>query len=335
MTSATLPVSSLIGANLAWVREDFGQMDDLIADIKQHGIRQPILIRPDYLVLDGARRLVAAAQAKVQYAPIVQCLTWERFEEHYRPLAPDAYPMTWLEIRNLIDVLLRPLYQDFRYRKGLATRDQRRAAGLPPQGRDREKGYSHFISATAALFNTEPLYMKMLNDHVKRLHNIKASDPGLYASMVAEIVALPPARRVDLTNVRVLKTVLDRFARGEDSAEVTAKLFTEQMTFIADTGGPSYRPKRNTVNPKYPAVPASVVRNFTDMLVTLGEQGEGLRNFKITSSAQAAVLQGSFEDIVLAISRLYRLRRRVESAIELHNSNKIPGEVQDKEPTNG
>jgi ParB-like nuclease domain len=330
MTSATLPVSSLIGANLAWVRQDFGPMDALIQDIKEHGIRQPILIRPDYQVLDGARRLVAAASAKVQYAPIVQCHTWERFEENFRPAAPDAYPMTWIEIRDLLDLSLRPLYQDYRYRKANETRDRKRMHG--DDGRtekQRNGGYSHFVNATASLFGAEPLYMKMLADHTKRLANIKGTAPELYASMVATIQALPAARRPQLAYVRVLKTVLDRYLRGEDPADVTAKLFAEQMEIIGRTGGPSYaKKKRNLVNPTFPEIPVDVIANFVAMLETLGEQGEQWRNFKLLQPAQAAKLLDSFERTVLAISRLYRFRRRMESALAAYREHHpIPGEV--------
>jgi hypothetical protein len=329
MTSATLPVSSLVGANLAWVRTDFGDMAALTADIKKNGIRQPVLVAPDYLALDGARRLVAAAKLRITYVPVVICYTWEQFVQHYKPLEPDAYPMTWLEIRDLIDRVLRPIYQEFRYRKAHETRVFRRATRTSNPEK-RGYSYSHFINATAELFDVQPVHMKMLNDNMKRLHTLQETNPQVTKLLIEAIVAMAPDQRRNFSNIRVLKTVLDRCFQLEGTGQQleAGEMLVAQIAALSN-GGPPVRRKKNTLDTNAPVIPLGVVRGFTEMLETLGQQAEEFRNFRPTTAYQIGEMVQFLDRVVQANARLYRLRRRMESALP----DQFPGESEEEEPS--
>jgi ParB family chromosome partitioning protein len=52
------------------VRESLGDLTDLAASIRVHGILQPIVISPDHVVLAGHRRLAAARLARLDMVPV-------------------------------------------------------------------------------------------------------------------------------------------------------------------------------------------------------------------------------------------------------------------------
>lgn len=330
MTYAELPVSSLVNANPTWARQDFGPIDALAADIRQHGLQEPILVAPDYLVLDGARRLAAATMNKMVYVPVVICRTWEALIERFRPTASSAYPLTWLEIAVVIEHILRPVYQEFRYRMSNMTRDARRLEGeMGGQGDVREHGYSYFTMAVAQAFNAQPVHIKMLRDNVRRLQNLQDSDPQLVAVMSKAIQEIEPAHRRDLALVRVLKTTLDRYLRGRESAPAAADLLRDQVAAMGNQSGVLRytRRKKNTIDASAPVVGLGVIRNFAEVLSNLTQQAETFRNFNPVTKHQIEQFTIAYQTVVNANAQLYRLRRRMESA--LHNST--PGEEKDPE----
>lgn len=328
---ATLPVSSLVGANLAWVRSDFGPMEDLITDVKAHGVKQPILVAPDYLVLDGARRLVAASQAGTQYATIIICHTWEIFVDNFKPMEPDAYPMTWLEIGDLINRVLRPIYQEYRYRTANLTRDLRREGKLPtPENPNiRQYNYSNFMVAVAGLLEVQPVHLKMLTDNVKTLHDLQATDPAVVGILAGAISEMSPEHRRDLSLIRVLKTVLHRYKRGTLNHAEAGNLLTAQ---VQASGAMGYaRRKKNMLDEEAPVIALGVVRSFAELLNTVCAQGDDFRNFRPTTQYQKQEFKRAYESIVTSTGKLYRLRRRMESALTASD----PGETEDKEPSDG
>lgn len=328
---ATLPVSSLVTANLAWVRSDFGSMEELTASVKGKGVIEPVLVAPDYLVLDGARRLVAASQTGTPYVPVVICHTWEIFAEHFKPMAPGTYPMTWLEIADLINRILRPIYQEYRYRMANHTRDLRRAGKLPtPENPNiREYNYSNFIVAVAGLLEAQPVHLKMLTDNVKILHDLQATDRALVSTLMSAINEIAPEHRRDLSLIRVLKTVLHRYKRGTLNHAEAGNLLMAQ---VQASGAMGYvRRKKNMLDEEAPVIALGVIRSFAELLGTVCAQGDAFRNFRPTTQYQKKEFQKAYESIVTSTGKLYRLRRRMESALTASDT----GETEDKEPSDG
>lgn len=314
-------MSSLVGANLAWVRTDFGPMDDLLADVKKHGVRQPVLIQPDYLCLDGARRLVAAAKTKQTYVPVIICHTWEQLQEHFSPFAPGAYPMTWMEIRDLATRVLRPIYQEYRYRRTTARKDEMAAVGLERSGK-REYSYSGFTMAVAQLFGAQPVHVKMLHDNIKRLYDYQATEPDLVKGLTELITTLPPEHRQKFASIRILKAVLDRHRDGASVAETVAFMDAQIATLTGAEGATFVPRKKSKLDPAAPPVPLGVIRNWAEMLETVCQQADGFRNFNLHTQHQIDEFIKQFERVTIANGRLYRLRRRMESAIP---QDQIPG----------
>lgn len=51
-------------------RKDFGDMNELVASIKEHGILEPILVTKENELISGERRLRAAAILNIEKVPI-------------------------------------------------------------------------------------------------------------------------------------------------------------------------------------------------------------------------------------------------------------------------
>jgi ParB/RepB/Spo0J family partition protein len=56
-------------------RSGLGELGDLVASVSRHGILQPLLVRPGdngtFVLVDGHRRLAAAAQAGLEQVPVL------------------------------------------------------------------------------------------------------------------------------------------------------------------------------------------------------------------------------------------------------------------------
>lgn len=117
----TLPVRLIKNANPAYVRRDVLQDAEYLKKIKQSvvhegGLKLPILITPDYQVIDGAVRLEAydlLGWAKIE---VIAAHEWETVKQYFlrvRELETIGFipkPMRWLDQEDLIGRLLRPLY---------------------------------------------------------------------------------------------------------------------------------------------------------------------------------------------------------------------------------
>ena len=75
MTEQQLPIARL-REHPANVREDLGDLDELAASIRSHGILQPVVVQPNpaepgtFLILAGHRRTAAAALAGLSTVPV-------------------------------------------------------------------------------------------------------------------------------------------------------------------------------------------------------------------------------------------------------------------------
>lgn len=79
MATALLKISQIVKSSVGNVRKDLGNLAELTASIKAHGVLQPITVRPvgdNYEIVFGHRRLAAAKIAKLaEIAAIIKELT--------------------------------------------------------------------------------------------------------------------------------------------------------------------------------------------------------------------------------------------------------------------
>lgn len=128
-------VKLIENANPAYTRIYFGNMDALAKDISTNGLRSPILIAPDYQIIDGARRFEAIKKLGWDWAPTRIA---DGFYAAIAGIRADLDRQSdfwlrpgWLEIDNLCRHILVPLYEPIKRTnfsnasKGISTRRRR------------------------------------------------------------------------------------------------------------------------------------------------------------------------------------------------------------------
>jgi hypothetical protein len=138
---------------------------------------------------------------------------------------------------------------------------------------------------------------------------------------------MAPEQRRNFSNVRVLKAVLDRCFRTEGGQLEAGEMLVAQIQALSTNGGPLVRKKKNMLDTNAPVIPLGVLRGFTEMVETLGQQAEEFRNFRPTTAYQISEMVQYLDRLVQANARIYRLRRRVESALP----DQFPGESEEEE----
>lgn len=319
MTTAQLDIQTILNSNASWVRRDFGPMDELVESIKAEGIKTPILIAGDYLVYDGARRLMAAKTLGRDMIPVQFCRSWVSLlagmiDAHN---AKDTYPMTWFELRDLWDRLLKPVHEVYRRYSATASRRRNRIDGTMHQ----ERAYSGFTTDLAKIYEVTPANLKLLRDALHRLELLRATEPEWVEELTTVIEEVNTHGRY-IIQARVLKNVLEWVSQNKYTQEQGLRLFRSQLQTA-----PIDRPMRNrrpglkppakslSINPNAPMVPLSAIKNFADLLAQVTQQGDAIRNFNVTVRWRSDYL-AEIESINTSIRRLYRLRRRLESAFQ-------------------
>lgn len=145
----TLPVRLIKNANPAYVRRDVLQDAEYLKKLKQsvlheQGLRLPILITPDYQVIDGAIRLEVYDLLGWTKIPVIVAHDWETARQYFlrvRELEAAGFiprPMRWMDQEDLIQRLLKPLYAPVSKAQMSATlRQVRRGGTLPPEASGR------------------------------------------------------------------------------------------------------------------------------------------------------------------------------------------------------
>jgi hypothetical protein len=115
-----LPLEDVLNANPAWLRSDLGDVRTLAASIRKHGMIQPVLLAPDFQVIDGARRVVAAQKLGWTTVPVRVTGEWPLIKahmEHTRTLEAEGWPhepMSLIDSYTVLEHALRDLYKNFR-----------------------------------------------------------------------------------------------------------------------------------------------------------------------------------------------------------------------------
>lgn len=166
----------LYNANPALVRADMGDMDALKKDLQTNGMRFPVLAQPDYLIIDGGRRAVAARELGWDWVPTQLTRNWDEVcgRLAINNTQPDCKPMRWLETGDLITRILKPLYNPVRL-----TRERT------------QKSRSRFFEELQ-----EPLQMNYTQiEHVVRIHGVVESardQPELHNRMRELVTSYEP-----------------------------------------------------------------------------------------------------------------------------------------------
>lgn len=315
VAAPTIQISDLLNANAGWARDDMGDIDALTQDIRKRGVLIPIVVAaPDYLVLDGARRIVAAQQAGLKQVPMTWCRDWPTAVEALKVSVqqPDAYPMTWAELLVVWDHIFKPLSNKYRYHIGNVV--SRRNGTKKPRG----IGYSDYGVQLAEIYSTTPGAIKTFRDGWSLLRNTQESEPEFYAKMTEAIATVmkDPANR-DIPRGRQIKYAVHRIQMHglRTTVEEVVQTFCDMVTGPQITGKratTSYLSRGSYVHRSEPPVASATIHNWVMKLEQLAQQGDLFLNFK-EDEAAANALAGR---ITVAVRQIHATRRRLENSIQ-------------------
>ena len=301
-----LDVKYIKNANAAWARTDLGPLGDLTKSIKQDGIRRPLLIRKDYLMIDGARRFTVAVAQRMPAVPVIFVEDWPTLAAHFDPAAPDSLPMNWPDLLEFWNNVLTPLYRDQRYSQGVATRkatnDTGEAAARPV--------YSAYTRHLATLYKTEPATIKLFRDYFLRLQKASDQFPGFYKGVLDAMPTGEEAR--NLAQSRFIKSLMERLGANEITEEEAVISF--KMRLRQGTEKRSFRRATPTrLDRNAPPATLSKVDKFVGKLEEVTFQATDFMNFALTPDEAAECDQRMAQ----VLSQLGAMRRRMAAAIRV------------------
>lgn len=132
--TSTLATRLVLNANPpgSWVRTGVRAEPALVDDIKAHGVKMPLLLLPDFRVVDGAKRLLAASALHLTEVPVRIANNWDDvysyFIEVRRREEEEGLKTEPLQLRELNELfkIIVPLYGAERVKNiGLSKRKPR------------------------------------------------------------------------------------------------------------------------------------------------------------------------------------------------------------------
>lgn len=291
-------------ANAAWARSDLDSLGELSRSIRAEGIRKPLLIRKDFLMIDGARRFTVAVAQRMPTVPVIFVEDWPTLIANFDPSAPDSLPMGWFDLLEFWTNILTPLYHDQRYKQGVENRKLSDATGeatIRPV-------YSTFTQHLANLYKTEPATIKLFRDYLVRLNNLADTFPIFYKGVLDAMPVGEAAR--DLQQSRFVKSLMERLATGditEDEAVITFKMRLRQGTDKRRFR----RAQPVRLDRDAPPVPSAKVDRFLTLLEEVSFHTTDFMNFAVTPDDVA----GFDERMAQVISQLGAMRRRMAAVI--------------------
>lgn len=98
-----VPLTTILNLNFRAIREDLGDLEPLKASMRNEGLKVPILLTPDFRIIDGARRLQAAYELGWEAIPAIATNAWDTIVDIFqRSLEAEEkgypfLPMRWME----------------------------------------------------------------------------------------------------------------------------------------------------------------------------------------------------------------------------------------------
>lgn len=138
--AVTVQLKHITNVNLASPREDLGDLSDLKRSIKRHGLQVPILLMPDFSIIDGVRRVRAMSELYDNTdVPAVLAESWEEAKYHIlrttRPAEEAGWPhlpMNPLDVAVLNHMTMHELFTVGRLERGWETRRKAKVNGHAP-----------------------------------------------------------------------------------------------------------------------------------------------------------------------------------------------------------
>lgn len=309
--TAQLAIKYITDANAAWARSNLGPLDELKASIRREGVRKPVLVQEDFMMLDGARRVVAAQAVGLSLVPVIICHTWADVLEHLRPVEPDCLPMDWPDLVDYWGITLKGLQN--RHQRIVASKTRRDNSMLSDDDDEPVKGpsgYSQYTNELAAIYKVAPATIKLLRDYLLRLRRMRPRFPKLYEGLHAKFPVGEEAR--DLARSRYIKSLIERVRLGQLNEEEALSIYDIRMR----ESGPLFTYRRTRASDSVADTAAKPVpRQQLDQLVDILEQvAASARSFRNFNIADIEAVQAYVERISDSQSAISTMRKRLETA---------------------
>lgn len=183
----TLPVARILDLNPTRIREDLGDLTALQASIQANGLKMPVLLTPDWELVDGARRLAVFQGLKKTTIPVTITHDWDTTKAYFAEakrlaqLGLELQPMTWLQYSDLWGGILTRLYAPERTRRMVETRRVRTANGTLGTKTRTDHSATNFVDDLAAMSPYSSSEIKAIRDiasGVRHMYTIRRQTNG-------------------------------------------------------------------------------------------------------------------------------------------------------------
>lgn len=311
----TLPLSTLLNMNPreSWVRPVL-ENQKLKDSIARNGMKLPILVAPDFSIVDGFQRLYVAADLRFKDVPVTVAKNWETFIEYQevsKTLAAEGWPsepMTWLQLSDLWLTVLPKLYQEYRYRQATETRNLNKAMGT----KYHQPTVAHYNTAIAELYGfASANQVKVVRDLYSTYRRCVTLGFGEDAQLLIHMLQQSGGR-----GLRTVQTDLQHIAAGRmtpaDAIEHYRNTFKANRVKSNVPRNAAGRPAMGRApdpTPEELATSAEVVEKLVAMVDTIGHEASYMTSFAKLDLLTAGELA---DRLRRAINRLNALRRRLE-----------------------
>lgn len=204
-----MPIRDILNANPAWVRAnlDVEVGSDLLYSINRYGMKIPVLLRSDGLLIDGARRVAAAANLGWDTVPVVVSDDWDRILVHLRLTVRDtaelglpSTPYTWLEFEDHYRRIAREAY---------THKLNTMRAGNRGYGKTRTKGFSEIGRIMSPLYGITYSTLKRVMSCTKIMREMADEDPAKYKQAMAAFLRVEETTHAPSEAHRLIMKIRD------------------------------------------------------------------------------------------------------------------------------
>lgn len=317
VTTTTMPLTDILNANPAWLRRSSNEtaLELLKADIARDGMKLPILITPDLLVIDGGRRTKAAKALGWTDIPVRVARGWAVVKDYFAEAAKINYPTVTLSWRELEDLYqsLKVCYTDERDKQRTARRRAAIEAKLrgEPKPKYNYADNAGYMIAVAELVDVPFADLRNIMDLFSAERAILKKYGTSVAKQVAKAIDEVEATKGSTSGLRRAVREVERGLITIEDLRQYAASSRRNGTVHRDrsrfSGPPQVRARyqHRELPPK--EADDAIVLKFVDVVEQLGEQAAlyGSVSQSVTNE-DCAALGGRLQR---AITNIHRLRR--------------------------
>jgi len=322
-----LSIREIYDANPVWLRPDnhLLPVDKLKASLAEKGMLFPVLLRSDFVMLDGARRVLAADVLRWKEVPVVVAHNWDTVVSHYELANKleaeeglERRPMTWMELDELWTELLKPIHQERRSQQSVRERARRaslRERGVPEAQLRKGNAYTGYVMQCADLFGFRPIHVKLIREICHTYRRLRVKHPEIeepFQRLIAQAESLgaetASSMRQFVRNVwslGVSVTEADRRATESLRNARAAPWRLARRTPKQNNRPEAFEPQAGSLPVYLPAV-----QKLITSLDQLSWEAGQMHDFQNIEPEDIAVLKGK---VRTATNRIHAMRRRLEA----------------------